>query len=114
MESRGNYYSAERRNGARSKDEVKTESVSARERERNETSRPRGGVYVRRFCRQDALQRVSGYGGARKRHAEPHVIANAYELRLQRVPLQENVSWKSEAERGEMTFRLSDQHVNSF
>lgn len=41
MESRGNYYSAERRNRARSKGEVKTESVSARERERGETSRPR-------------------------------------------------------------------------
>lgn len=41
MESRGNYYSAERRNRARSKGEVKTESVSARERERSETSRPR-------------------------------------------------------------------------
>lgn len=32
MESRGNYYSAERRNRDRSKGEVKTESVSARAR----------------------------------------------------------------------------------
>lgn len=33
MESRGNYYSAERHNKVGSKGEVKTESVSARERE---------------------------------------------------------------------------------
>lgn len=39
MESRGNYYSAERRNRVRSKGEVKTESVSVCER--GETSRPR-------------------------------------------------------------------------
>lgn len=54
MESRGNYYSFGRHNRVRSKGEVKTESVSARERERGETSRPR--VCSPRFCKQDALQ----------------------------------------------------------
>lgn len=74
MESRGNYYSAERRNRVRSKDEVKTESVSARERGRSETSRPRVvAVYVRRFCRQDVLWGFRIRTHTRKRHIEPHV-----------------------------------------
>lgn len=114
MESRGNYYSAERRNRARSKGEVKTESVSACERERSETSRPRVVAFMSVVSADKTCYRGFGYGRARKRHVEPQVTTNAYELQLQRVPLQANVSWKLEAERGEMPFRLSDHHVNSF
>ena len=55
-----------------------------------------------------------GHRDARKRYVEPHITANAYELRLQRVLLQANISWKQETERRKMLFRVLDRHVDFF